>query len=380
MKKNRILIFLILIFILLASSCSQDSIFYDISFEPEPRQPIIPGGPTNMVVLRNQVFVGSRMSNTIFSYGNSTGDLAWSVIPSPGAPIGELATDGQSLYALLFPGGDPLRASSVRRFNFQNMSWDSNISLDGYSIQSLFSAGSEIFVGIQSEANRQIFAIARYDTASSSLTILGDRTFMLTGAAMNAAGNIYLSTGGGGIYLYSGNTIFGPLTGTSGHAFSGITEVGGNIVAVTGNGYIFTDLTGQLLSYSVGVRFTGAMSIWNDPNNGYRPTLLLMGIRGRGTSVTQGYREMLLNNGRPSYNIRVPGEGTPTSVASRATYVASIGRHPVEAILQVPDISDGGPLDYRSLAVEPGWAPPIFASTSRSGLWAYRNGEWNAED
>ncbi|MCL2007989.1 MAG: hypothetical protein FWG77_07875 [Treponema sp.] len=365
---------------LLIFSCSQDSIFYDISFETRPRQPIIPGSPTNMAVVRNQVFVGTRMSQNIYAYGESSGTLGWTEMRSPGAAIGEIVTDGHYLYALVFPGGDPLRSSAIMRYNFQSDSWDRSISMSGYSIQTLFNAGGNIFAGVQSSSNRNQFAIVYYDTNTNTLDTLLENTFLLTGVGINPSGNIYLGTAGNGIYLYRGGAITGPLTGTAGITFSGLRDVGGNIVGVTGNGYVFHDITGHFASTFVGVHFTGAMSVWNDPRNSHRPTLLLMGIRGRGTSLSQGYREMVLINGRPSFEIRAPGESEPTSVINRATYAASIGRLPVEAILQVPDRNNDGPLDYRSFASDPDWEPPIFASTSRSGLWAYRNGEWNAED
>jgi hypothetical protein len=107
----------------------------------------------------------------------------------------------------------------------------------------------------------------------------------------------------------------------------------------------------------------------------------LAGIRGRGSSIVNGYREIVLDrDGFPTGTVRMPGDETPSSVRNRARYTASIGRHPVEAIMQIPDTSRGGPLDYSVFTSDPDWEPPIFASTSRSGLWSYRNGLWNAEE
>ena len=360
-------------------SCAQDSIFYDISFEPEPKQPLIPGGPTNIAVLRNQVFVGSRMSDRVFAYGYGSGNLDWSRLPSLNASLGELATDGQNLYALVFPGGDPLRSSVIRRFNFDNLTWESGISLEGFSIQTLYGAGGSIFAGLQSNSNRQRYAIAQYNTSSNSLNIIQDDTSLLSGAS-TGLGSIYLVTAGNGLFIFTGSNAIGPMHGTSSVSFSGVAGVGDNVVAVTSDGRVYTYSGGAFTSVSVGVHFTGALNVWLDPNNGFRPALLLMGIRARGSSMNQGYREMVLVNGNPTFEIKAPGEGFPTSVTSRSVYSAGVGRHPVEYILQVPDISDGGPLDYRIFTSEPGWEPPIFASTSRNGLWSYRSGEWNAED
>ena len=386
MKKlhNNKFLFLTTLFVifscLLYFSCRQDSIFYDISFEPAPKKPIIEGGPTNIVVVNNQVFAGSRMDNRIFAYGNTQSGLEWSSISLGGGSLGDLATDGYNLYALVFPGGNPLRSSQIRRYNFQTRSWDGGVSIEGYAIQTIYGAGNSIFAGIRANPNSQNFAIAYYDTSSNSFSIIHQGTSLLTGAAMGGSGTIHLATAGDGIFAFTGSGVTGPLTGTAGVSFSGITEVSGDIVAVSSSGGIFHDVGGSFTSSSFGVYFTGALTVWQDPNNNFRPSLLLMGIRGRGNSLNQGYREMLLINGRPTFDIRIPGEGTPSSVVSRARYSAAVGRHPVESILQIPDITDGGPLDYRILSLEEGWEPPIFASTSRNGLWSYRNGEWNAED
>jgi len=146
--------------------------------------------------------------------------------------------------------------------------------------------------------------------------------------------------------------------------------VGGNIVAVGADGTVYTDIGGSFINFNAGVNFTGAMGVWLDRNNQFKPSLLLMGIRGRGSSLTHGYREMILDNGKPSFNIKSPGDDSPTSVVNKAKYSAGIGTHPVESILQLP----------RDFTNDPAWDPPIFAATSKNGLWAYRKGEWNAEE
>jgi hypothetical protein len=89
---------------------------------------------------------------------------------------------------------------------------------------------------------------------------------------------------------------------------------------------------------------------------------------------------MVLDNGRPTFNIKSPGDNSPTSVVNKAKYDAGIGTHPVESIFQLPDYSSGGPFNYRDFTDDPDWEPPIFAGTVKNGLWAYRKGEWNAEE
>jgi hypothetical protein len=218
------------------------------------------------------------------------------------------------------------------------------------------------------------------DPSTSTFNLAIDQTSLLKGAIQSSSGYIYLITEGSGIFRFSGGAINGPLNGTSKASITGIIEAGGVILAVSSNGNIYTENQGEFTSVSAGVNFTGALNFWYDPNNQYRPALLLMGIRGKGTSLTHGYREMVLENGKPSTIIKIPGEDSPTSVKNGAKYKAGIGVHPVEGILQIPDRSQGGPLDYRAYSGIPDWEPPIFAATSKNGLWAYRNGEWNAEN
>jgi hypothetical protein len=91
----------------------------------------------------------------------------------------------------------------------------------------------------------------------------------------------------------------------------------------------------------------------------------------------------LMNDGTPTSAIRSPGDGNApfTSVKNENKYRASIGIRPVVSILQVPNVDEGGPLNYSNFVTrDPAWEPPIFASTARSGLWSYRSGQWNAED
>ena len=370
---------LLLSFFLL--SCDQDSIFYDISNEPEPRDPLIPGSPTNMALVRNRLYVGTRMGGKIFYYTATTGSGGWNTISLPTGSLGELATDGNDLYVLMFPTGEPLDSSAVRRYNLSTNSWDMYYTIAGYSIQSLFGVGGKIFAGGRNNTNYQNFGIFYLEPESNSLAAIKYQTSLLVGVAENAEGKIYFATAGSGIYTFNEETLdTSPVSSTTDANLAGITSVGGSIVAVSGDGAVYID-NGVSFSYvTIGVNFTGGMSIWLDRRNLWRPTLLLMGTRGRGTSRTHGYREMVLNNGRPTFDIRAPGDETPTSVTNKAKYEASIGTHPVISILQLPDAASGGPLNYNNYTMNQDWEPPIFASTAKNGLWSYRNGEWNTEE
>ena len=365
-------------------SCNQDSIFYDISIEPEPRVAIIPGSATEMVLLQNQLFIGTRMSNRFYRYSsNSAGVPGWSAITLPEGRLADLATDGEYIYALVFRGDDLLSESVIKRFNLADWSWDKEVSNADYSIQSLYGVPGHIFAGGQLKSNHQNFAIMYHNPVSDYLAISLTRVSILKGALMHSDGTIYLATLGNGIYSFSAGLTNGPLNGTAGATITGFMETGGVIVAVSSDGGIYSGSSNGFTKVSTGVNFTGAMSPWYDvKNQSSVPNLILLGIRGSGVSRTHGYRELPLQNGIPAADIQIqiPGIESLSSVNNNAKYTASIGVHPVEVILQVPDVSRGGPLDYRRFTGNPEWEPPIFAGTTKDGLWAYRNGEWNTEE
>jgi len=380
-RRLRLLLVPLLLLGLILLSCDQDSIFFDISNEPEPKDPRIPGSPTSIVLARNRLYVGSRMGNRIYCYYNSIGGTEWTSFQLPQGSLGELATDGNDLYALVYPTGEPLNSSAVRRYNLSTNSWDMSYTVSGYSIQTLFGANGKIFAGGQHYSNYQNFAIFYLDPHYNSLTAIKYETSLLKGAVQGIRG-IYLATAGNGILMFNeGSMDAYPASNTEEANFAGIISVEGTIVAVTGEGAVYIDSGGGFSYVSTGANYTGGMCVWSNRRNQWKPSLLLMGTRGKGTSLTHGYREMLLdNNGRPTFNIRTPGDESPTSVVNKAKYQASIGTHPVMSIMQIPDFIYGGPLQYSYFTGNPDWEPPIFASTAKNGLWSYRNGEWNAEE
>jgi len=363
-------------------SCNQDSIFYDISNEPEPKDPLVNGSPTNIVAVKNRLYVGTRFSNKIYCYANYDGVLGWDTITLPSGYLGQLATDGDSLYVLIFQNRDPLKSSTIRRYNVSSGSWEvSYPPISGYSIQTIYGTGNKIFAGGQYQNNRKNFAIIFLERASDSLNVIRYGTSLLKGVAQSASGTVYLATAGSGLFAFNESTLDTTIvSGTEKANLNGIMNVGGNIVAVGADGTVYSDIGGRFNNVNAGVSFTGAMCVWLDRKNQWRPSLLLLGIRGKGTSLTHGYREMLLENGRPTFNIKSPGDDSPTSIVNKAKYDAGIGTHPIESIYQVPDFSSGGPFYYRDFTDDPTWEPPIFASTSKNGLWVYRKGEWNAEE
>ena len=456
--------FLILLAGLLFLSCGQDPIFYQISNEPEAKDPIIAGNPTNIVVCGNSLYAATRQGSTVYRYWG----YGWIPIVAPGGSIGELASDGTNLYALVFPEGEPLSSSLICKYD--GTKWTApiiNPSPGLYSIQTIYGAGGQIFAGAQLKTNYLQNAILWYN--GTNLVDISPNTSMLKGVASDGT-DYYLATMGNGIFKFSGGVLT-PEAGTAGANMVGIINTGAAIAAVSSDGRFFSNSTSTraFTSISAGLNFTGAMCMWNqyDKTGGvWEPKLLLLGTRGTGSSLTHGYREMVITqarltvelentsgaivtvvagdysllyggqnysvkvesdtdipngtditliftaqtagvksnlplvndtvdltdvspvltdldgtftavaNGLPAGGIKGPGDGSPTSIKNKSKYTASLGKHPVEAIIQAPQAI----LIYPNMAAYPFWEPPIFASTSKHGLWSYRGGVWNAEE
>lgn len=393
MKKTCILI-LVLLLGSLFLSCNQDSIFFAIYNEPPPKDPFIAGTPTNLAYVddgvNKKIYAGTRMSKKIYSYEN--GGWNRGAIRLPGA-LGELASAGGRLYALVFPGGEPTKSSVIYCYNSGSWTPIDNPFAGSYSIQSLYGAGDKIFAGVQSKSNYQSYAILCSDVTaapgSSLIELSTGQTSILKGAAAGTGSTTYYLVAGREILESDGTTASNVFTAPNGNAaMNGIIHTGVSFVAVSNNGdergsfYVY-DGTNWSVRDS-GVAFTGGLCVWKryapiDPANPstdpdpWKPALLLMGIRGQGTSKNQGYRELDLapdGDANSSWSLKTPGDGSPTSVGDRNKYAASLGIRPVESIFQVPP------------SMQPGSTaePLIFASTSQSGIWSYRGGVWNAEE
>ena len=383
-KKTVLQIVPVLFLGLVVLSCSQDSIFFNVSIEIKPKDPLIAGSPTNIVVFNNQVFSGTRTGEKIFMYNGSS----WTPISSAGGSTGGgLATDGTSLYAGIFPGRDPHGSPVIKKYT--GTGWDA-IDMGtsgGYYVQSIYGAGNTIFAGGQDKSNYLNYAILAYTSGGSLKPILEGTSFLMGAAAIGT--DVYLATAGSGVYKFDSTNPTTPPVAISGtdSVVTGIIETGGVIVVVSSNGGIYTLNPGAgetsfstLLTTSE--KFSGGMCVWSIYAGATgTPTLLLLGVQGQSTSTStnNGYRELLLDQatGKPLVpgSIKIPGnENPPTSAPDKqAKYEASIGTRAVTAILQAPPgVMPGTVSNENDL--------PVFASTQRNGLWACRNGEWNAEE
>jgi len=255
-----LLVIPILLLCFLILSCGQDSIFYDISHEPEPKSPLISGNPTNIVLAGNELFVGSRMGSRIFRYGGADGrNPQWSSMPTPEGSLGDLASDGVYLYALVFPNGNPLASSVIHRFNIERNTWDQDYTNGVFSIQTIFGIDGRIFAGAMFREDHQNFAILYLAPNTLFLTPILNNTSLLTGAA-GTAEEAYLSTAGAGIFRYSNDSLeTRAVSGTEDANITGIIDTGGSIVAVSSNGTVyFRTAQGAFSTFSARFTFTGA--------------------------------------------------------------------------------------------------------------------------
>jgi hypothetical protein len=333
---------------LLFFSCNQDSIFYDISNESEPIEPRIKGSPTNIVELGGTMYAASIESSRIHGF---TG--WWYSFRVPGS-IHQLAATGNHFYAIL--GNNTL---------YQVFG---PLTIPGGTLQSVYGAGNRVFVGIG--PGKGPYSVAAYNDSSTltKITLTGDPiSGLLKGVAWDGGTNYFVATtdperGGGGVYwIDSSNQVKQRLFSDN---VMGIIHVGNYIIAITSNGtlYYFDHTTPEsYLSSPLGGNYTGAMCSWS-PNGTGTPSLLLLGVGGGSSDL--GYREVALDTttGKPTSGAAIPGSSSPSTVQNKPKYEASLGKHAVYSIRQVPN------------------SPVIFASTAKDGLWSLRNDRWNGEE
>jgi len=404
-------------------SCSWDPIFYNISMEQAPRRATITGSPQNMVITRDSLYVWTLRGSNIWRFENS-GDAdswQWNRITSPGHPIGGLAAvefdNGEyHLYAVVYPGGSPANSRIMRYNDYEWVHVPMGDNIENlYSIGHLHSAGGQLFARAQLTSNLVTYAILRFvpDPSSGDFATKGALDVPRTDSHINLRGvaernsNIYLATARAGIFrVDEASDVLTPFTPASDFDITGIIETGGDIVVVgnSSTGGVVHVLRGAGASWddeprTFGVFFNGGMSVWrefypaftdaaNPHNDGWRPRLLLLGVRTNSHNVN-GYREIVLDPATGNVDtssspfINNPGILDFSSVRNNSIYRASIGTRSVRFIQQVPNL---GGIFYPALKYMEsefyGWQPPIFASTSRDGLWAYnfRNDRWNADD
>ncbi|QQO07539.1 hypothetical protein [Breznakiella homolactica] len=360
--------FLILacIAVLCFAACGQNPIFYEISNEVEPKEPLIKGAPSQIVEFQSKLYVGRKNLYVYEDIGN--GKPEWTKMDvKPEGEVHDIATTGSHLYALTMDGSDYRSTKLWKSADAQT--WVALANTTEYSVlQGAYAAGGVLFIGARNTGNNDHAIL--YDNGTSLVPIktgLGSNG-RLTGAAIEGP-NLYISILDAGIFSATSAAGLAAAQAIDGSDISqlitGIINVQGTILAVTNDEKIYAGTTaGFSQKISKGdMKFTGALALWE--KNGTH--LLLLGIDYQSGSYTYGYREMLLTStGELSdYTLREPGEDAST-VTNRSRYRSTLGRHVVRSLMQTP------------FAIDP--EQTLFASTQKDGLWSYRDEEWNAEE
>jgi len=416
MKINVFCKTVILFGVVLFFSCAQDPIFFTISTEPVPEKPRIQGSPTNMAVFkRNNVSLMYVASGSLHWYAKTDGgagpDSRWDSaeyrIPQPGGKIIGLAATNDHLYALSISGSGV--STVLRRIGTSDGDWQDIINENQYPlIQSIFADNDALFAGaMNSNGNYGILYLTGDPSTGPALRLLvrdAENTEMLSGAA-SRGGFHYLSTRGKGVYKVAANiSSVVQLAdidnmedeGRRNRLFMGMIQLeDGKIIVVERNGGALFEVQEsgfKQLKYSdgrtvaTGRYSTGALALWRqvifdekgDPNYDEGKKMLVAGIQGglysttTSSSYTHGYVEFELNPDG-SLNLEpVRRDNSPSITVDGNTdrYTATIGKHPINYLYQMPREVDANMI--------------FFASTQTAGLWSYRNRtgglQWNAEN
>jgi hypothetical protein len=466
MKKNFLYKTVILSGLLMAFSCSQDPIFFQVSTETIPEKPRIPGAPTRIVVFNREypdpdnggmktVPIMYVASGRLHWYAKikkesdaetpetetpewvSKWDLDEYPIPQPKGKIIDLAVTEDYLYALSIPSSGV--ATTLWRIGHSENEWTEILTEEKtYTlIQAIYTdeETGKLFAGARNNKGPDFGILYLVDTTLELLPVKDDtgktvNTEMLSGAA-SLGDYYYLSTRGKGVYKVAKTAILaGPVETDVAHltdleypdddkkinrTFMGMIKFKVNdkdaIIVVERNGGAFFEVQSggfQRIKYnkinaddkdefvSTGRFATGALAVWNEVNYekdvGFTEgtgIMLIAGIQGglytttTSTSYTHGYTEFVLKQDTDGFdqatdgwlflnsNTRRNNNNSPdlTVGHNKDLYSATIGKHPINHMYQVPKEIDDNMI--------------FFASTQTGGLWSYRERsdgvQWNAE-
>jgi len=365
MKRKLQCVILTVIVVFTTVTCI-DPVFFAISQEVEPRDPIVKGSPVNILVFSNALYTAS--GKNVYRYKKAT---KWEKIidqPNKGI-ITHLAVSGTSLYALYKSDNK----KELEIWSFDGTDWN---ELDKNSkFCSMYGNGGAIFVGVY-DGSYKIFFIDENDNGKIKYLRDGE----LCGAAVNGTTNYFITKGNGAFYSGNPNSGASLIQGSEGKNFTGIINYNGKIFSITRNGSLYelsnTAATDKGISFSNNHLSTGALAIY-ETNDSNTPALLLVGRQNTlnstsDTSVYYGYLELELDSAGPKAGASFKEPGTqPSSVDNSDRFQSTLGKQPVNHILQPPSSID----NTEKL---------LFACTQSKGLWSYRNRngtwQWNAED
>jgi len=193
--------FLLLSTVLFLFTACSDPIFYTISQQTKPKDPLIEGAPTSFAYFKNAVYVAS--GNNLWKY---TGK--WSKANNPGEKILQIAATTDYIYALCYND----KSSNIKTLKKMSASgtW-TNVSLNtgAYNnYQDIYSANDTLFISASVEAaNKSSVSYAVY-FHNYSRGVEGKKLTdgKLTGAIFNGM-DYYICTSDKGIFRIEGPTI-----------------------------------------------------------------------------------------------------------------------------------------------------------------------------
>jgi len=363
----------------------KDPVFYAISKEIKPIKPRISGAPTNLVICNSRMYVASGLN--LYSYYNKDNDPDkpyWYEEPAPGGIILKLASNNNDeLYALC--ATDRNNNGKTVIYRFYNNSWSKvNGKHDNYiKIQNIFEVNDILFIvaSARKTDTEEIYALL-YNDGSVTKSISDNIGYVNGVAYSDSYDSYYISTSKKGVYKIANSTNLTAVNiGGDNKVFTGIINLGtgdetllierevGEIYTVDDNEIKYTDI-------NMGNMSTGVLAIWTKP--GTTDRLLLAGRQDSYTySVSYGYRygymELELGStGISGSKFFQPGNKSfsTININDYERYQSTLGKQPVNFILQVPSSIDTN--------------MTTFSSTQKSGVWSRRERNsgyeyWNAE-
>ncbi|MDR2661891.1 MAG: hypothetical protein LBC31_02715 [Treponema sp.] len=337
--------------------CDQEPLFWDISQEYPPIEPIIEGAPSQIVECSGMLYVSN---GDVWEYNGN-----WHKIDQPGAQIKVVASitastggSNERLFALSWAG---------TLYERNGSGWKNHGDVG--AAEQLFGAGDNLFIGVLTgtagapDGYKVVIKDASGSMGNSLTTVTEiSGTGLLRGAATDGSDTYFGTSIGGGVYK-----VGSPLTLVVGDPVIGLfNDLSNTVYAVTNGGTIISDVAGTPARMTSDFRFSGALAGWDHKGGG----MLLLGLQRSSGSYGYGYRELRLSAG----GIVTPGSSAPSSVEIDSQYTSAIGEHAVTSIYVLAG-SNSGDNDGR---------PIIFACTAKDGLWSYRvrdgRAQWNGED
>ena len=394
---KRIAIFFTVL-ILLFSGCN-DPVFYFISTQVPVPPPIIGGAPTDFVRIGDTLYVASNTTlyyyEEISKYGEKSAREGWKGISLPYGRITYIAENSSTLYLLTqIEGLSRIYSSTSSPPVFSTLISNP----DNLWLLSMYSAGSDIFIGARTRDDNEIYSVLRINGGSLSPVSLnaGETNIskgFLRGVAHNGSTYFFCikdavddppNRGG----IFQGSNSSANIISSYGYPFLGIISNGGRVYAVQNNyssnraARLFSVTNSELLESTVTLSMpsNGALFVSSAFNDSSKK-LLLVGRQdileyNTNTGFTYGYMEIELTStgalATDAY-FREPGITAPSTLpvgtGHNDRFKTTLGKYPVRYFYEAPNTGK-----------------TLFASSQNYGIWSLKdrdqNGSpyWNTEN